>query len=44
MMKEILRILKPIRKSVLTKKHSCISKVKFKVNAEHKNHDQRLGF
>ena len=30
------------RKSVarLTKKHSCIAKLKFKANAKHKNYDQ----
>ena len=42
--REILRNLKPTRKSVLTNKHYCISKVKFKVNAEHKNYDQRPRF
>ena len=32
---------KPIGKSVLANKHSCIPKVKLKANAEHKNYDQR---
>ena len=31
--------LKATRKTVLTNKHSCISKVKFKVNAEDVSYD-----
>ena len=43
-MKAILRIVKPIRKSVLTNKHSCISKGKLKVNDVLKNYDQKPRF
>ena len=41
---DILKNVKPIRKSVLTNKHFCRSKVKFMANAEQKNYDQRPRF
>jgi len=41
---EILRNVRQRRKSVPTNKRFCIPKVKFKVNVEHKNYDERPGF
>ena len=41
---EVLRNVKPTRKSVLTDKHFCHYKVKYKDNAEQKNYDQRPRF
>ena len=42
--KQVLRNVKPTRKSVLTTKHFCHYKVKFKADAEQKNYDQRARF